>query len=60
MSRRSIFWVLMLLWLVFGFWSSYSTFRGPEPNYAFVGGNLLSFILFALLGWASYGPPIQG
>ena len=53
------FWILMLLWLVFGLWS-YWPVAGQPPNYRFVGGNLLLFVLLALLGWHDFGPPIHG
>jgi len=51
-----VFWLLMLLWLVFGlylFW--------PQGGATFVplGGNLLLFVLLFLLGWKSFGMPIQ-
>jgi hypothetical protein len=47
------FWILMLLWLVFGTWRSW-----PD-NYA-VGSNLMLFILMLLLGWKTFGAPIHG
>ena len=46
------FWILMLIWLVFGVWYNW-------PNHVAVGGNLLIFILFALLGWHAFGAPIH-
>ncbi len=48
------FWVLMIIWLVFGFWS-----RRAEPFVNWGGGYLLEFILFGLLGWAVFGAPIK-
>lgn len=52
MSFGLIYWILMLLWLVFGLWSSW-------PNYKASGGNLLLFILLLLLGWKVFGPPVH-
>lgn len=55
MTRGLLFWVLMLLWLIFGFafvWAPYT--------YASVGGGLLQFLLFALVGWQAFGPPVKG
>ena len=46
MTLGIAFWVLMLLWLVFGMWSNYPSWNGPV-----LGGTLLLFILLALLGW---------
>ena len=46
------FWILMLLWLVFGLWSGY-------PNYHLIGGNLLLFVLLVLLGWHTFGAPLK-
>jgi hypothetical protein len=53
------FWILMLIWLVWGFWSNWPS-AGGTPNYQFVGGNLLLFVLLALLGWHDFGAPIHG
>ncbi len=47
------FWILMLLWLVFGLWQYW-------PNHVLVGGNLLLFIVIALLGWKVFGAPLHG
>lgn len=56
MSHSLIFWILMLLWLVFGF----AQWRGMAGPYGVVGGNLLLFILLLILGWAQFGAPIHG
>lgn len=53
MSIGLVFWILMLLWLVFG------AYRDWGNHYA-LGGSLLQFILFLLLGWKAFGPPIHG
>lgn len=58
MQRSMIFWTLMLLWLVLCIWNVWP--QGGRINYAFAGGNLVSFILFGLLGWQVYGPAIKG
>ncbi len=51
-----LFWVLMLLWLVFGLYP----FVVAEPNPRLVrGGNLLIFILFAVLGWQVFGAAVK-
>jgi len=47
------FYILMLIWAVFGIWQSW-------PNHYMVGGNLLLFVLLLLLGWKEFGPPIHG
>jgi hypothetical protein len=47
-----LFWVLMLLWLVFGIWRDW-------PNHYLVGGNVLLFVLIMLLGWHAFGPPLR-
>jgi hypothetical protein len=52
-----LFWILMLLWLLFGLY-----WNGPEfkaGNYGIFGGNLLLFILLGLLGWRVFGPVLQ-
>jgi hypothetical protein len=49
-----IFWILMLLWLVYGFWGWYA----PNPN-VWYGHGLFFFILFLLLGWRVFGAPVH-
>ncbi len=46
------YWILMLIWLVFGLWSNW-------PNQKMTGGTILLFILLVLLGWKVFGPPIH-
>lgn len=58
MTLGLVFWILMLLWLVLGL---YWNWPGQSaPNYPILGGTLLIFILFVLLGWHDFGPPIRG
>jgi hypothetical protein len=56
MSMGLCFWILMLLWLVFGLWPAPGapwSWRGAAPT-------LLLFVLLLLLGWKTFGPPIHG
>ena len=55
MSKAFVFWLLMLLWLLFSGWLSWGT---PQFAYHF-GGSLLQFLLLGLLGWQTFGRPIQ-
>jgi Na+/proline symporter len=49
-----LFWVLMIVWLIFGlYWNRGDFARG---NYGLAGGHLLQFILLAILGWKVFGP----
>lgn len=54
-----LFWLLMLIWLIFGFviyWPSGSFgFYSVAP----LGGTLLLWVLLALLGWKVFGPILQ-
>ena len=54
MSIGLLFWVLMILWLVFGPWPFWGA-NAFRP----IGFSLLTFILFALLGWQVFGPPLH-
>lgn len=56
MSFALCYWILMLLWLVFGLWSNW-----PATGNAFrpLGGTLLLFILLVLIGWKVFGAPIH-
>jgi hypothetical protein len=52
-----LFWVLMILWFLFGlYWNRADLGSG---NYGIVGGNMLLFILLGLLGWRVFGPVLQ-
>lgn len=53
------FWILMLIWLVFGLvWWGYPT--GPHAPYYPLGHTILLFVLFLLLGWKVFGAPLHG
>jgi len=56
MTLGLCYWVLMLIWLVFGLAWHFGYVTGA---YAVGGGNLLLFILFLLLGWQVFGPPLH-
>jgi hypothetical protein len=54
MSMGLIFWILMLFWLVFWIWDRNS----PLP-WGPIGNSVFLFLLFLLLGWATFGAPIR-
>jgi hypothetical protein len=54
MPLAILFWVLMIIWLVFGFWS-----RRDQPFANWGGGYVLDFVLFAILGWQVFGAAIK-
>ena len=56
MSFALVYWILMLLWLIFGLWSNWPA--GPATAKP-LGGTLLLFILLVILGWKVFGPPIH-
>ncbi len=56
MSFGLAFWILMLIWLLLSLRTNWPL--GPDTYYGF-GGALLSFILFGILGWHAFGPPIH-
>jgi len=53
----AFFWLLMILWLIFGLYWNRDDIRGGK--YGIAGGNLLLFVLLFLLGWKAFGFPIQ-
>jgi Na+/proline symporter len=53
-----LFWLLMILWLLFGLYWNRSDIRGG--NYGLAGGNMMLFILLFILGWHAFGSPIKG
>lgn len=56
MTRGLIFWVLMLIWFVFQIGLLGGFISGPWVR----GSAVLDFVLFLLLGWQVYGPPVRG
>ena len=61
MTRGLVFWVLMLIWFVFALMLNIAPAALGSWEPAAAGGNaVLFFVLFGLLGWQGYGPPIHG
>lgn len=53
MPRAIAFWVLVLLWVVLGFWFYW-------PAWGPIGVSVvIPLFLFILLGWQVYGPPLR-
>jgi hypothetical protein len=57
MSLGLAFYILMLIWLVFGIAWNYGAVPGAYGPW---GHSLLLFILLLLLGWQVFGPPLHG
>jgi len=55
MSMSIAYWVIMTIWFVMGLYVTWGI-----GNHFLVGGNVLLFILFVLLGWKVFGSPIHG
>lgn len=56
MTRGLAFWILMLLWLVFGAAWRFALFGAV----AVWGLALIPFLLLLLLGWQVFGAPLRG
>ena len=52
MSIGLLFWVIMIVWLLFGLWQSWPT---PRP----IGNHIILWLLLALLGWQVFGPALH-
>lgn len=52
MAAGVLFWMIMILWLIFGIWRTW-------PDHYLVGGNILLWVLLALLGWHDFGPMLK-
>lgn len=53
MSIGLIYWILMIIWLVYGVWDDF-------PERKSLGRTGLLFVLLVLAGWGIWGPPIHG
>jgi hypothetical protein len=56
MTLCVLFYILMLLWLIFGVWSN---LPGLKTDWRPAGGTLLLFLLLLCLGWAVFGAPVK-
>lgn len=59
MKMGLLFWILMLVWLLFGVWSYWPAGSGGVVAYGPVGANVLLLLLVGLLGWKVFGAPLQ-
>jgi hypothetical protein len=55
MTLGLAFWVIMIVWLVFGLLVHFGMVGGIYAG----GSTLLLFVLFMLLGWQVFGPPLR-
>lgn len=57
MTRSLLFWVILVVWVLF----AGALHFGYGHEYG-VGGlsSLVELVLFVLLGWQVYGPPVRG
>ncbi len=58
MTIGFLFWLLMVLWAIFGVGGV--IYDGPYRGRIMFGGNLLLFVLLFLVGWRLFGFIIQG
>lgn len=56
MTLGLAFYVILLVWAIFGA----LVWTGNGGPYAAHGNTLLLFVLFLLLGWKVFGPPLHG
>ena len=56
MSYALAYWILIFLWLIFGLWSNWPV---QGNGFRTIGGNILQFILFVLIGLQIFGKPIH-
>jgi hypothetical protein len=53
MSLTLVFWILMLIWAVFGFAGDRLGAWAPWGN------TILLFVLLLILGWGQFGAPVH-
>ena len=54
-----LFWILMLVWLLFGLWVYWPVGGGSVVTFGPAGGSFLLFVLVGILGWKVFGAPLQ-
>ena len=58
MSKAFLFWLIMVLWLLFGLWVG-----RPTPGawaWQPLSGTIILWLLLFMLGWKVFGFPIHG
>lgn len=55
MTKELLYWLLMLLWLLFGAWRGFSA-PAERP---YVAWGLIPFLLFVVVGLALFGQPLK-
>ncbi len=58
MTFALAYWILMLIWLVFGLWSNWPA-TPASGGFRPLGGTVLLFVLLVILGWKTFGAPIH-
>ena len=56
MTLSLLYWLLMLLWVLFGAWRGVSV----PTDRPLVAWGLIPFLLFLVIGLKLFGSPIQG
>lgn len=59
MEKGTIFWMLMILWAIFGYLGVSAEDASPYRRRFFGAWGFLSFVLFFLLGWKIFGFVVQ-
>ncbi len=57
MSKGLLFWVIWIVCLLAWLGVNFGGIGGGLRPYT--GGGVIEFILFGLLGWNAFGPPVQ-
>jgi hypothetical protein len=56
MSFGLLYWVIMIIWFLFGLWGAYPFGGGNNKT---LGGHVILFVLLVLLGWKVFGPALH-
>jgi len=59
MNVGDFFWLLMLVWLIFGGWGAYQSPAGNVRISSF-GGHILVWLIVACFGFHFFGFPLHG
>jgi hypothetical protein len=56
MTRGLLFWVIMIILLILALCWHFAVLGAYGP----IGVGVVGYILFGLLGWQVFGPPVRG
>ena len=59
MGISTAFWIVFLIWTIFGVYNSWPTDTANRSGWLGFGGGFLFWLLILILGWGVFGAPLK-